>query len=183
MKNNYFTLILILTCAFGFSQNSITVILKNDKIIKGSGVLKRKFVKIKKVQKVKSQKIDIERISKIIYKKKGKSTTFYFFKDNEDDLISYLQLVIDGNMNLYSKSFINSTGYGAFESTHYYLKRDNESNVVMLGGGTVWDNFKKESAEYLKDCPTLVKNISESKKGFAKKDVKKIVRFYNSKCR
>ena len=181
MKNHILSFILILVCSFGYSQNAISVHLKNDKTIQGSGELKRKFVKIKASENAKYQKIDLEEIDKIDFTKKGKSTTFYFFKSNKGEfLISYLQLEIKGNVNLYSKSFINNTGYGAFESTNYYLKRENEQIVTILGGGTVWDNFKKESAEYFKDCPSLVKNISESKKGFTKKDIKKIVEFYNS---
>ena len=117
-----------------------------------------------------------------MYTKKEKSTTYYFIKDYEGDIISYLQLINDGKLNLYSQSIMKSTSYGAFESITYYLKRDSESNVIRLGGGTVWDNFKKESAEYFKDCPVLVKNILESKKGFAKKDMKEIAKFYNSEC-
>lgn len=183
MKNYIISFILILFCSFGYSQNSISVHLKNDKTIQGSGELKRKFVKIKISENSKYQKIDLEEIDKIDFTSKGKSTTFYFYKSNKGEfLITYLQLEIKGKVNLYSKSFINNTGYGAFESTNYYLKRDKEQILTILGG-TVWDNFKKESADYFKDCPSLVKNISESKKGFIQKDIKKIVEFYNSKCK
>lgn len=182
MKNIYLIFLFIFTFSFGFSQNSITVHLNDGTTVKGSGALKRTLVKLKTSKDAKKKKIKFDKIDKILYSKKGKSTTYYFIKDDEGDIISYLQLVIDGKLNLYSQSMMNSTSYGAFESTTYYLKRDSESSVIRLGGGTVWDNFKKESAEYFKDCALIVKNISESKKGFAKKDMKEIAKFYNSEC-
>jgi len=182
MKYIFLTLSLIFAFSFGFTQNSITVHLKNGTSLIGSGTLKRKFVKVKTSKDAKAKKIKLEEIDSINYSKKGKSTVFYFFKNDENDLVPYLQLVADGKMNLYRYSMLVSTGYGAYESSSYYLKRDTESTVITLGGGTVWDNFKKDSAQYFKDCPELVNNISESKKGFAKKDIERIVEFYNSEC-
>lgn len=183
MKKIFFISIIFFTYSFSFSQNEITVHLKNNQTISGSGKLKRTFVKLKTSNDSKSKKIDLKEIDKIDCKENNKITTFYFFKSNKGNYIrTYLQLIIIGKVNLYAATFMNVTGFGAYETTKYYLKRDNETIVTELGGGTVWENFKKESEEYFKDCPILVKKILESKKGFAKKDVKDIVNYYNSKC-
>ena len=65
MKKTYLIFLLVFTCSFGFSQNSITIYLKDNTTIKGSGVLDRKFVKIKTSKQAKAQKIKHEEIEKV----------------------------------------------------------------------------------------------------------------------
>ncbi|PWI29939.1 hypothetical protein DI383_09305 [Flavobacteriaceae bacterium LYZ1037] len=73
--------------------------------------------------------------------------------------------------------------------TIYGVKRDNEAFVTILGNKdtsvsfiTIADSFKTQGSEYFSDCSELKIKIKEGEKGFSKKDIKKVVDYYNTKC-
>ena len=61
-------------------------------------------------------------------------------------------------------------------TTKYILQKGNEK---LFTPSSV--NFKKEMAEYLRDCTDLVENI-ECKK-FKKNEILKLIDAYNSECK
>lgn len=167
-----------------YSQGSMKLYLKNDSTLSGIGVIKLHTIKLKSNGQKGSKKVKFKDLDSAIVKTKKGDQTLYFFSNNKNKGSHYYLLEKKGIVNLYSKSYNTLTGYGTFESISYYIKRDNENIITILGGGTIWENFKREASEYFKDCPELIDKIKNSEKGFTKKekDLKNIVRFYNSKC-
>lgn len=167
-----------------YSQGSMKLYLKNNDTLSGIGVIKLHTIKLKNNNQKGSKKIKFKDIDSAVVKTKEGDQTLYFFSNNKNKGIYYYLLEKKGSVNLYSKSNMTLTGYGAFENISYYIKRDSESEITILGGGTIWENFKREASEYFKDCPELVDKIKKSKKDFTKKvkDLKNIVAFYNLKC-
>lgn len=144
-------------------------------------------------------------------KRKPTPKTVYFLPEGQKGKrISVFELVTKGKLSLYKKTalagyqgvWINTGGGGAGAGnifipgapskkiTIYALKRKNEPTVTILGGKDtsiafvkLIDSFKKHSAAYFSDCPSLVMSIKEGKKGFKQGEMKKIVSYYNSNCK
>jgi hypothetical protein len=99
-----------------------------------------------------------------------------------------LKLEIDGTVKLFSFYYTQrspgmynpstgaTTGGFSYSEEGYVLQKgdDDLKGITRL-------SFKKDMAEYFKDCPTLVKKIVD--RDFRKDDLVSIVRFYNSNCR
>jgi xanthine/uracil/vitamin C permease (AzgA family) len=99
-----------------------------------------------------------------------------------------LKLEIDGKLKLFSYYYTQSSpgmhnpstgtmtgGYSS--SVEKYVLQKGGDDIKRPKGIT----FRKDMAEYFKDCPALVKKIEG--KDFRKDDLVSIVRFYNSNCR
>lgn len=188
MKKRLIFFLLISICSsFSYSQGSMKVYLKNSTTLSGLGTIQIKKVKIKDENQKGSEKIKFKEIDSLeIYTKEGWQTLYFFeSKDVSDRAYDYFFLEKKGKLSLYSKSYSSLTGYGVFENTSYCIKRDNESGVHNLAiGGLFKGTFIKKASEYFKDCPELVDKINKSVQGFENKEknLKNIVRFYNTKC-
>lgn len=141
-------------------------------------------------------------------KRQLKPKTVYFLAEGKKGKkVSVFDLVSSGKVNLYKKTtmagyqgvWLNTGGGGAGnifipsapskKITIYALRRESEPNVTILGGKDtsvafikLVDSFKNHSEEYFSDCPALVENIKEEKKGFKQSEIKKIAAFYNTQC-
>ncbi len=72
--------------------------------------------------------------------------------------------------------------YGKYSINNYYVSKDNGIAKKLTTTGTLFvKNFKKPASDYFSDCPELVQKIQSYK--FTKKDIEKIVLFYNESCR
>lgn len=78
---------------------------------------------------------------------------------------------------------------GTTSATVYGLKREGESYVSILGNSDssimfvkIHDSFKSQGSKYFSDCPILAEKIKNKDKGFTKKDIKKVVNYYNTQC-
>lgn len=74
------------------------------------------------------------------------------------------------------------TGGGTYTINSYYVSKNDDEIVTHLGdrGNLFSKNFKKAASEYFKDCSRLVKKIQD--KEFRKRDIIKVVKFYNEDC-
>jgi len=86
-----------------------------------------------------------------------------------------------------SQVYIPTGGGGPV--TIYGIKRPDESFVTILGNKDtsiafvkVSDSFKKQGSAYFEDCSALSQKIEKKEKGFTKKDLKRIVDYYNTQC-
>lgn len=62
-----------------------------------------------------------------------------------------------------------------------YVRREGEIAVTHLGSNQLFiRNFKKAASDFFKDCSALTQKIKNNQ--FKKKDLKKIVAFYNKRC-
>lgn len=131
-------------------------------------------------------------------KRQLKPKTVYFIPEGKNrKKIGVYELVISGPLNLYKKTNLAgystvwvSTGAGGLggsaipmagkKRVAYGLKRTDEPTITTLGGKDtsvafikIVDSFKKHSEEYFSDCPTLVQNIKDEKRGFKQSELKK----------
>ena len=98
----------------------------------------------------------------------------------------FLRLEIDGPLRLFKYYQTRSSGgsyYGggmsagsSYTTENFYLQKAGEK---LKRPRTL--NFRKDMAEYLGDCPSLVDKIRD--KDFKRKDLEFIVLFYNKQCR
>lgn len=141
-------------------------------------------------------------------KRQRKPKPVYFLPEGKKGKkIGVYEVVTTGKINLYKKTnvagystvWMTTLGSGGLggppipmkggKITAYALQRAGEPTVTILGGKDtsiafvkISDSFKKHSEDYFSDCPTLVKNIKEGKRGFTSKELKKIVTYYNTQC-
>ena len=78
------------------------------------------------------------------------------------------------------------SGNAAFGGYHYninnfYVKNEGDSEVIHLGSNQLFTkNFKQGASEFFKSCPELVEKIQNRE--FKKKDIVRIVRYFNLDC-
>jgi len=86
---------------------------------------------------------------------------------------------ITQNINGFS---IGSSGrWEKYSVSNYYVSKDGGITKKLTTTGTLFTkSFKKVTSEYFSDCPELVQKIQDYT--FTKKDIEKIVLFYNESC-
>ena len=100
----------------------------------------------------------------------------YLYKKTENGFPQIMQLVRVGKINLYSIKVSNRdiiTGIRVNYSFIYFIEKENVTTRVGK-------KLSKSDLELFNDCPSLIKKIK--KKEFKKKDVYKIVNFYDMNC-
>jgi len=93
----------------------------------------------------------------------------------------FLLQLVDGPVKMFEYTYTTRTGGGmngmgmTTTTTINLMQRGNEpvKELRMFG-------FKKDMADYFKDCPALVSLIEE--KAFKRRDLMEIVNYYNNKC-
>jgi hypothetical protein len=65
----------------------------------------------------------------------------------------------------------------------YYLKKNTSDSVIHMGSNPIFKGkFKVKAAEFFKKCPILSYRIKNAKKGYRKRDIDNIIKYYNTKC-
>tara|TARA_R110001632_G_scaffold53818_3_gene132239 strand:+ start:207 stop:758 length:552 start_codon:yes stop_codon:yes gene_type:complete len=136
--------------------------------------LKYKETESAKVIKYNYKKVDKIVINDVLYQ-------FKIVKGNRKNYPRLLELMKSGKVSLYVLR-VQPTHYtvGGIE---YYLSRNDSHLVESIGQRTLAigrKNVIKGLKNYFKDCPNLIKKIKN--KEFGKKDVKKVVEYYNNNC-
>lgn len=94
--------------------------------------------------------------------------------------IIFLKLELDGKLRLLryyeSSTSTSPTGKEMKTVTRRYVLRKSNDDMIKPES----DDFKKDMSEFFEDCQSMVFKIS--KQEFTKKDMQKIVRFYNAEC-
>ena len=84
-----------------------------------------------------------------------------------------MKLLKEGKCDLYVHEF---------QYLHYYVLRKGEQIATPIYlKQIISNNFKKTALDYFKDCNEVVKKIKT--KHFTKKNISKMVDFYNSNCK
>lgn len=162
------------------AQTPMTLYLNDGTTV--SGPAERQKQKIKIGSKDQNSKYELKTIDSILVGDKGTSKMFHVMH-SWGKIYNMYELYSRGKkMNVYVSETSTSSGYGVYHFTNYYVKRHNESQIASFGNGNMWDSFKKKAAKYFKDCPELALKIKKGEKGFAKKDLRDIATYYNSKC-
>ena len=105
----------------------------------------------------------------------------YSFKSN-----IFLKLELDGVLKLFSYYTSNSIPgvYNSSSGTTGTYTENIEKFVLQKGNGELKQpkslSFRKDMADYLKDCPDLSHKIENQE--FGKKDMSAIVIYYNANC-
>lgn len=176
------TILFALLISFSASSQ-IKVYLKDGEIVEGKiGLFTAKKFKLKQTKKGKSQSFKVKETDSVVLYNKRKSEVFHSVQDMHGRP-RFFKLHKRGKINVYKDEGIAVTGFGAFSTVNYPIKKANEERCMNLfKGGPYWSNFAKVASEYFEDCPELASKIKNREKGFTNKDVLKVVEYYNEKC-
>lgn len=204
-----FTILLILLLSYQtYAQKKMVIHLKDGSQQTGYVTFKKKEIKFQEKLKDKKTKIAYETIDSLssyvnprAQRAREPKTVYVWATGKENKDYHVYDRVVKGNVNLYkytsfggySAIVVPTGGAGAYgvsiptgknASVNYGVKRDGESFVVILGDldSLIRDHFKSQGSKYFSDCPVLSEKIKNKEKGFSKKDIKKVVAFYNSQC-
>jgi hypothetical protein len=161
----------------------IELILNNGDTIKGFGKLKKSFVKYKN-KKTKFTKIDFSKVKTLtITFSKSYNRKYRFLKEENGNKFLPFEEIILGKLSLY---IIHTTSFGgngiAQSFADYYLIKENEDKVTHFGSSElISTKFNKIAKKYFSDCKSLLDKLES--KVFRKKDIMKIVEYYNEKCK
>ena len=109
----------------------------------------------------------------------------YFKTEEGKTKPKLMELVNNGKMKLFRISNVNEKNIGFsynsnyFEksaSTVYFLEKKSNKDLVFR----IAKNFDETAKDYFSDCSSLVERIGQD--NFRKKDILKIVVFYNENC-
>jgi len=186
-------LIIVSLSANLFGQEREATILFNDSTsVKGFGEIKKEKIYFRVSLDDKITEWNYDMAYGLIFSGYGFSEKYLYIKpDKYSKKPIIMEVLEEGNVNLYRKSFITERTYKDptksltdinnrktfvydFEST-YYVKRKNESNATDLSF-----SFKTNSVKYFSDCKILVEKIN--KKEFKKDNIIEIVYYYNDYC-
>jgi len=171
------------------SHSQIKVYLKNGEVKEGNigkfttaYVTAVKSFKLKQGEKGKFQKFKAKNTDSIVCYQDGELITYHSLLGVYGKPNFYL-LHERGKINIYKINSMTTTGYGAFSSTHYPIKRKHEERIANIHkGGPYWSNFAEVASEYFSDCPELVEKIKNREEGFTKDNQLEVAQFYNRSC-
>lgn len=107
--------------------------------------------------------------------KKTKNVTFISIpKNKKKTKFGYAELVVDGEVKLLKRSYVDSRTTQAKNQFLFLRKGDFVRMLYSI------KSFRKEAIKYFSDCPALCAKLEN--KTFKRKDVVKIVTFYNNNC-
>ena len=176
MQKGYLTFFLMLFFLISNAQFKAGKIYLKDGNIKNGLIKERKFggIKYKDNENSKAEPYDYNHITGYDITEKG--VVKYRYKKVGNNFPQIMKVVRLGKINLYNIIVANreiSTGIKVSTSLLYFM----EKNTVTIRIGR---KFNKNELNFFEDCPLLLKKIK--KKEFKKKDVYKVVNFYNNNC-
>ena len=194
MKFKMFIL-LLLFFTYGNGQNNGTLFFK-DGTVKEGFVKFTAFskIKFKASKKSKWSKYDFSTFSKIEIMEEGELTTYVEILARGNNGPQIVKELVKGKITLYHLSTVgtsmvmnpatgasSSPSFTSYNIKNLYVKREQEKVATHLGSNQLFTkNFKKAASEFFKDCSVLVVKIQQ--KEFKKRDIEKIVKFYNEEC-
>ena len=184
-----------------FAQTERVELYRSDgTILKGLAKRSNDKLKYRKAKGESAIRYDLTEFEKIIVFSEGEDEDQVYKKIHikDEKKPEMLLVVAEGPVSIYQKEKTYYTsGYGAglgvngvsghtftgnnLSINTLYLKKENEPEAIYLGSDKLFSkNFKKAAADFFSDCPTLVKRIMN--KEYTKKELDKIVEFYNDQC-
>lgn len=195
MKNFILFITLLTFNFFGvYAQKTkaILVFKNGEKKIGYAKLEKKQYVKFKGNKKAESVTYHFSELDyvQIEQNKEYKTYELVPILDKEPKV---LELIEKGRVNLYNESsqslrpmFTGANGQvymaGNFISIkNLYVLRAKEEHAYHLGSDQLFSkDFKQAASNFFKDCSKLVRKIQD--KEFKKKEIRAIVKYYNSNC-
>lgn len=192
---NFIYLFLFLTALNSSGQSFFekgTLFFRDGTIEKGYIKKKDNELKFKKkITDKKKTKYTYKKISKVIINEKGKDIEYHYkiVKGKRKNTPKLLQLILLGRVSLYKIAIQDQLGNNAspiyynYNGALYYLSKENSHIAEHVGSKSIAitrKSIKKGLLNYFKNCSKLTKKIKN--KEFAKKDIIKIVEYYNTNC-
>jgi hypothetical protein len=175
-----------------FSQEREATILFNDSTsVIGLGEIKKEKIYFRVSSSDEVSVWNYDMAQGLIFSGYGFSEKYVYVKPNKNSKPKLMEVIEEGKVNLYKESSfglqvgigpsVSNSNVGAGPnlyhdySTVYYVKRKTEEYATDISF-----SFKSNSSRYFSDCDMLLQKIK--KKEFRKKDIIKIVYFYNDYC-
>ena len=195
----YITICIISILSFSCALSNKTTLYFNDGKEKvGVGKLASDYQIKFKTEGSKSKKYHFKDLKSVKMDTYDGTKKYIYLKVKGKGLYSIVEEVSLGSVNLYKKvsegytagAPMGGVGSGApmmtsehyYSISNYYVKKGNEAEITHLGSTSLFSkNFKKAASLYFKDCQALVNKIEQ--KEFKKRDIEKIVTFYNQECK
>jgi len=200
MKLIIFLLLFIYTIS-GFSQNkSATLYLKDSTQLHGYAKINSydDEIKFRPDKNSKGVVYKANDVDKLFLEEKDEDVEYRYKWINEDKSRPYLLVLrIEGQLSLYeyykslpgidSKStHQKNSAIGnakTYSIPYYFVTKNNDEKAMFLGSGggiSGQKQFMKRTRRIVSDCPDLDKKIRQ--KEFQRKDIIKIVSYYNDFC-
>jgi hypothetical protein len=192
-------LIVLICNLFGVSAQKTKGILvfKNGEQKTGYAKLaKNNLVRFKSNKKAKAIEYKLSELKHVQIEQNKEYKTYQLVSIKSKDKPKVLELVEKGKVTLYTETnqshrpvYTGNTGAngqvymgGNFISIkNLYVLRENENVASHLGSDELFSkNFKQAASNFFQDCSKLVKKIQNRE--FKKKEIKAIVKYYNSNC-
>lgn len=174
-------------------KSKATLFFKDGRELKGlAKITASNKIKFRKEKGAEKQIFDGTSLSSVIIKELDGNIEYAYKKVGDKRGFQLLKVVTKGKLNLYAKT---ASGYMAgppmaggmtmghyYSISNYYVSKNTDINADFLTstGILFGKSFKKSASEYFKDCSKLVEKIQN--KEFKKRDIEKIVEFYNEEC-
>ncbi len=189
MKKNIYLLLFLLIAALTFSQakkKKATLLFKDGTQLSCMARISGENIRyVENDTRAKEIVVDEKDLKGLKIWMNDKLIELHYKVEDGKSKSKLMELVIDGNMKLYRISDVYDQNIGfnstsvtedKSSSTQYFLEsKENKENVIRFS-----KNFNEVAKTYFADCSKLVDNIGKDK--FRKKDILKIVVFYNENC-
>ncbi|MDC1324787.1 hypothetical protein N8216_02040 [Flavobacteriaceae bacterium] len=193
--------LLICSMPLHAQKSKAVLTFKDGTVKKGFGVLvSRDRVKFRTKRKSKPIKYHFKRLETVKITEKKESHTYTYVPIKNKDKPRVLEVKVAGDLSLYelSRTHVGGGHFGGvggaggfggggftpvyvYNINNFYVRKTGQKAATHLGSNQLFSkNFKKAAATYFKDCPSLVKKIQS--RTFKKRDLEKIVNYYNNKC-
>ena len=201
-----YRLIFILSICLSFNNQiiysqytKVKIVFKDGTILKGLSKKKGSHqIKFKKERSSKAKKYQLKEVEEYFEYYNGEEVKYKYLYIKESKKYLLMQEVIKDKVSLYIIGATgqhvgmgfggNSNGFGgvggasSFSIESYYLKRNGEDYVhYITSTGGFSKNFVKSASEFFNDCLILVEKIK--KKEYKKRDIREVVKFYNTNCK
>lgn len=192
-KTLLFTLLLLLFSNI-YSQNKLSIELKDGTVLEGLGRIKvDETILFKKSEDAEKEIYNYKTVKKlIIYSDKLKQV--YEYKVVQDSggvgSIKLIEIIKTGKVTLYQdyasgvtygSNMSGSYGFTSYSKTTYYISKNGSDVVTNLRiGNTYSKRFKKIAKRYFSDCPDLLEKINS--KFFKRYGIHAVVEYYNKSC-
>jgi hypothetical protein len=192
-KTLLFTLLLLLFSNI-YSQNKLSIELKDGTVLEGLGRIKvDETILFKKAEGAEKEIYNYKTVKKlVIYSDNSQQEYEYKVVEDSGGLgsIKLIEIIKTGKVTLYQDYASGVTygpnmsggyGFSSYSKTTYYISKSGSDVVTNLRiGNTYSKRFKKIAKRYFNDCPDLLEKINS--KFFKRYGINAVVEYYNKKC-
>ena len=187
MKNQIVIIFFFFTFNMYSQYNDVKMYFNDSTSIEGLGYIKKDKIYFKLEEKDEFSEWGLESVYKIdFFGFENEIRTFEYVYSDADDKFHLMELVVEGEVNLYkfeknivvfnnnieNRSFHN---YTETINLGYFVKHKKDKTAI-----DILFSFKKRVARFFSDCPDIIEMVND--KTFTKDDIDLIVKYYNDNC-